>query len=76
MTLGHVILARDVECLTRSRNHELHHVRQFERWGILLLPLYWMVGVWLWWRGYHPYLDHPFEPPPNVRVENDEPEPA
>jgi hypothetical protein len=65
MTLGHVILARDVECLARSRVHELAHVRQFERWGPLLLPAYWLVGAWLRCRGYHPYLDHPFEPPPS-----------
>jgi len=65
MTLGHVILARNDKCLTDSRNHELAHVRQFERWGPLLLPAYWLVGAWLWCRGYHPYLDHPFEPPPS-----------
>lgn len=65
MTLGHVILARNAESLTGSRNHELAHVRQFERWGPLLLPAYWLVGTWLWWRGYDPYLDHPFEPPPS-----------
>jgi hypothetical protein len=65
MTLGHVILARDAECLARSRVHELAHVRQFERWGPLLLPAYWLVGAWLRCRGYHPYLDHPFEPPPS-----------
>lgn len=64
MTLGHVILARDAECLARSRSHELAHVRQFERWGPLLLPVYWLVGVWLWCRGCNFYLDHPFEPPP------------
>lgn len=64
MTLGHVILARDRECLERSRNHELAHVRQFERWGPLLLPMYWLIATCLWLRGYHPYLDHPLEPPP------------
>jgi hypothetical protein len=64
MTLGHVILARDAACLSRSRSHELAHVRQFGRWGPLLLPAYWLVGAWLRWRGYHPYLDHPLEPPP------------
>jgi hypothetical protein len=64
MTLGHVILARDAGCLERSRPHELYHVRQFERWGPLLLPAYWLVAAWLWLRGYHPYLDHPLEPPP------------
>jgi hypothetical protein len=61
MTLGHVILARDEACLDRSRPHELGHVRQFERWGPLLLPAYWAVAVWLKCRGYNPYLDHPFE---------------
>ena len=61
MTLGHVILARNADCLERSRQHELRHVRQFERWGPLLLPLYWLIGVWLRWRGLHPYLDHPIE---------------
>ena len=64
MALGHVILARDADCLERSRAHELFHVRQFEWWGPLLLPAYWAVSAWLLWRGYHPYLDHPLEPPP------------
>lgn len=64
MTLGHVILTRDFECLERSRAHELCHVRQFERWGPLLLPAYWVIGAWFWFRGCHAYLDHPFEPPP------------
>jgi hypothetical protein len=64
MALGHVILARDAGCLARSRAHELAHVRQFECWGPLLLPVYWFVGAWLWLCGYHPYLDHPLEPLP------------
>lgn len=63
MTLGHVVLARDADCLERSRPHEILHVRQFERWGPLLLPAYWLVGAWLWFRGRDPYLDHPLEPP-------------
>jgi hypothetical protein len=61
MALGHVILARDADCLARSRAHELAHVRQYERWGPLLLPAAWLIGCWLSWRGYDPYLDHPFE---------------
>lgn len=64
MALGHVILARDADCLEQSRPHELLHVRQFERWGPLLVPVYWLVCAWLWSRGCHPYLDHPLEPPP------------
>jgi hypothetical protein len=64
MSLGHVILARDAGCMERSRSHEMCHVRQFERWGLLLLPVYWFVAAWLWYKGCHPYLDHPLEPPP------------
>jgi hypothetical protein len=64
MAFGHVILARDAKCLEKSRSHELGHVRQFEKWGLLLFPVYWLISAWLWWRGYHFYLDHPFEPPP------------
>jgi hypothetical protein len=59
-----VVLARDADCLARSREHELAHVRQFERWGPLLPPVYLSIAAWLWCRGYHPYLDHPLEPPP------------
>ncbi len=33
MTLGHVILGRDRDCLDASRDHEHAHVRQYERWG-------------------------------------------
>lgn len=64
MCLGHVILARNAECLEQSRSHEMCHVQQFEHWGPLLLPVYGLLAAWLWCRGYHPYLDHPLEPPP------------
>ncbi len=33
MTLGHVILGRTKAALDISREHELVHVRQYERWG-------------------------------------------
>jgi hypothetical protein len=61
MALGHVILARDRACLERSRPHERVHVRQFERWDVLLPPAYFLIGWWLARRGYDPHLDHPFE---------------
>ena len=64
MTLGHVIIARDAQCLNQSWNHERHHVRQFEKWGLFLIPTYWLVSFVLRFRGYDPYLDNPFEPPP------------
>lgn len=61
MTLGHVILARNEQCLTKSRRHERVHVRQFEVWGPLLIPVAWCIGAWLRYCGLDPYLDHPFE---------------
>lgn len=59
--MGHVILARDEEGLARSRRHERVHVRQFERWGPLLLPAYVLAGCLVHFRGGHWYLDNPFE---------------
>ncbi len=61
MTLGHVILARDQECLDRSRVHEHVHVRQYERWGPFMLPAYFLMSGILYMRGRNPYLDNPFE---------------
>lgn len=61
MTLGHVVLGCDPECLARSRRHEHVHVRQYERWGPLFLPLYLSYSLWLWLRRRDPYLDNPFE---------------
>jgi hypothetical protein len=61
MTLGHVILGRDLDCLEHSRRHEHVHVRQYERWGPLFLPLYLTASVLLYFKGLDPYLDNPFE---------------
>lgn|SRR5690606_14691510 len=61
LTLGHVILARDVRSLDRCRCHEYVHVRQYERWGVLLLPLYAGSSLLVWLRGGRPYRDNHFE---------------
>jgi hypothetical protein len=61
MTLGHVILGRDPDCLDACRAHELVHVRQAERWGVLFLPAYVLASAWVWARGGRAYLDNPFE---------------
>jgi len=61
MTLGHVILGRDRACLDHSRRHEHVHVRQYEHWGPLMLPIYLLASLVLWLRGRDPYLDNPFE---------------
>lgn len=61
LTLGHVILARNQACLERSRAHERTHVKQFEQWGVFLLPAYMLAGQWARLRGLDPYLHNPFE---------------
>ncbi|CAN5823193.1 hypothetical protein BH23PLA1_BH23PLA1_08310 [soil metagenome] len=61
MTLGHVIIGRDPQCLDSCREHEQAHVRQVERWGPAFLPAYLACSAWEWARGRHFYLDNWFE---------------
>lgn len=61
LTLGHVVLATDRTTLDRTRRHERAHVRQYERWGPLLIPAYLVVGAWLLLRRRDAYFDNPFE---------------
>jgi hypothetical protein len=61
LTLGHVVIGRDAAALDDTRAHERVHVRQYERWGPLFVPVYFVASGWVAWRGGHPYLDNPFE---------------
>ncbi len=61
MTLGHVILGRDLECLDDCRDHELVHVRQTELWGPFFLPAYALASLWAHLTGGHYYRDNWFE---------------
>ena len=61
MTLGHVIPGRSEAALDISRDHELIHVRQYERWGPFPGPAYWSCSLSLWLRGKDGYRDNPFE---------------
>jgi hypothetical protein len=60
-TLGHTILGRTDASLDIARQHELVHVRQFERWGPFMGPAYLLCAFVLWLRGRRPYWDNPFE---------------
>ena len=61
ITLGHVVLGCDEATLLRTRRHERVHVRQYERWGPFFIPAYLACSAWVGWRGFHAYLDNPFE---------------
>ncbi|MEM9825304.1 MAG: hypothetical protein AAF958_01885 [Planctomycetota bacterium] len=61
MTLGHVVIGRNRECLRVTRRHERIHVAQYERWGPFFLPAYGLASLWLWARGRDAYLENPFE---------------
>lgn len=61
ITLGHVVLGVTDAALQATRAHERAHVRQFERWGPLMLVLYPLAGLSAWVRGGHPYRDNVFE---------------
>ncbi|MBN2023890.1 MAG: hypothetical protein JW809_13995 [Pirellulales bacterium] len=61
MTLGHVILGRTAAALDLAGRHERVHVRQYERWGPAMAPLYLFYSARLWLAGKDPYRDNPFE---------------
>jgi hypothetical protein len=61
ITLGHVVVGVSLADLTATRAHERAHVRQFERWGVLMLVLYPLAGVLAGLRGGNPYRDNRFE---------------
>lgn len=61
MTLGHVVIARSEAALDITHEHEMVHVRQYERWGPLFIPAYLLCSLVLWLRRRDPYRDNPFE---------------
>ncbi len=61
ITIGHLVLARDRATLERTLAHELVHVQQYERWG-LLFPLLYLWASWeAWRRGGRAYWDNRYE---------------
>jgi hypothetical protein len=61
ITFGHVILGLDHALLARVRAHEQVHVRQYERWGPLFIPLYLASSLLEALRGRDPYHANQFE---------------
>lgn len=61
ITLGHVVLGTTAQVLDEMREHEHVHVRQYERWGVALLPAYALASLWSLARGHAPYAHNRFE---------------
>ena len=61
LTLGHTILGQTSAALDISRSHEHVHIRQYERWGPIMLPAYLLGLVLAVLRGKRFYRDNPFE---------------
>jgi len=61
ITFGHTILGQTDAGLDIAREHEMVHVRQYERWGPLFGPAYLLCSLVLWLRGKDAYRDNPFE---------------
>lgn len=61
MTLGHVMLGRSAAALDVCREHEMVHVRQYERWGPVFIPAYLLCSLVLLVRGRDAYRENPFE---------------
>ena len=55
LTLGHVILGYNRESLSINRPHEHAHVRQYEIFGPIFLPVYLAASLWAWFRGRGAY---------------------
>lgn len=60
ITFGHVVLCVD-DMDDKTMDHELVHVRQYERWGLGFWPAYLMSSVRAKLRGGDAYRDNRFE---------------
>ncbi|TWT96623.1 hypothetical protein Pla108_23920 [Botrimarina colliarenosi] len=61
ITLGHTVLGQTKAYVDMAHDHEMVHVRQFERWGPLMGPAYLGASAVVWLAGGRAYLDNPFE---------------
>ena len=61
MTFGHVVFGQSQAALDATRDHELVHVRQYERWGIVFVPAYLVASAYLLVKGRDAYRENPFE---------------
>jgi hypothetical protein len=61
VAVGCCVLTRDAASLARHLPHELVHVQQAQRWGVLFPLAYLANSAWHWCCGRCPYADNYFE---------------
>lgn len=61
ITFGHTVLGQTEAALDIAHDHEMVHVRQYERWGPFMGPAYLLCCLVLWLLRRRPYHDNPFE---------------
>lgn len=61
ITLGHVVLSVAEPIPDATFDHELAHVRQYERWGPFFLPAYLLASLRARLTGGSAYTDNAFE---------------
>jgi hypothetical protein len=68
MAIGCCVFARDAAALARTLPHELVHVEQALRWGVLFPLAYGLCSAWAWAHGRCAYADNYFERQANAAV--------
>jgi hypothetical protein len=61
ITIGHVVFGQTAQSLDITRKHERVHVRQYERWGAIMVPAYLLASAYLYLSGRDGYRENPFE---------------
>lgn len=61
MAIGHLVIAQSGAASARILRHELEHVRQAARWGIVFPLAYLIASGWAMARGGRAYWDNGFE---------------
>lgn len=61
ITFGHVVIGTSRASLRKLSAHERIHVRQYELWGVLFFPAYFLSSLYQLLRGRSPYWHNWFE---------------
>ena len=74
ITFGHVVIGASPAQVAALRDHERVHVRQYERWGVMLFLAYPISSLVQLVSGRRPYWDNCFEVEAYAVPQNDPPD--